>query len=79
MSVRGRKLQYHVDFVPALLLSYLSFDPEDEGDMFLRNVGLSQNYAALRPRRHSLPRETQIQHILIYLLLTAILCRGEIR
>jgi hypothetical protein len=29
----------------------LLFDPEDVGDIFLRNVGLSPNYKALQPRR----------------------------
>jgi hypothetical protein len=29
----------------------LLFDPEDEGDMFLRNIGLSPYYTALQARR----------------------------
>lgn len=35
----------HADF----LLGLLS-DPKDEGDMFLRNVGLSPKLTALKPR-----------------------------
>jgi hypothetical protein len=32
----------------------LFFDPEDGGDMFLRNVGrLSKNYTALYPKRRN--------------------------
>jgi hypothetical protein len=30
----------------------IHFDPEDGGDMFLRNIGLSPIYAALQPRRY---------------------------
>jgi hypothetical protein len=37
------------------LLGFL-FDFEDEGDMFLRNFGLSPNYTALQPRK------SDIQH-----------------
>jgi hypothetical protein len=29
----------------------LLFDPEDGGDMFLRNVGISLKYAALKSRK----------------------------
>jgi hypothetical protein len=32
------------------------FDPEDEGDIFLRNVGLYPNYTSLQPRRKSFSR-----------------------
>jgi hypothetical protein len=31
------------------------FDPEEKGDMFLRNVRLSPNYTALHPRRQLPP------------------------
>jgi hypothetical protein len=31
----------------------LFFDPDNGGDMLLRNVGLSLNYKALQPRSHS--------------------------
>jgi hypothetical protein len=27
----------------------MSYDPEDGGDVFLRNVGLSPNYMAIEP------------------------------
>jgi hypothetical protein len=29
----------------------LPFDPEDSGDMYLRNDGISPDYMALQPRR----------------------------
>jgi hypothetical protein len=39
----------HADFSLGLF-----FDPEDEGDIFLRNVGwLSTNYTELYPRRQN--------------------------
>jgi hypothetical protein len=47
----------------AFLLRLL-FDPEDGGDMFLRNVALSPNYTALQPKERILPshsRENQLQ------------------
>jgi hypothetical protein len=31
----------------------LLFNPEDGGDVFLRNFGVSSNYTALQPRRKS--------------------------
>jgi hypothetical protein len=35
-----------------LVLAEIFFDPEDGGDMFLRNVGcISTDYTALHPRR----------------------------
>jgi hypothetical protein len=35
-----------------LVLAEIFFDPEDEGDMFLRNVGcISIEYTASHPRR----------------------------
>jgi hypothetical protein len=42
-----------IDLQPASIgfLLGLHFDPEDEGDMFLRSVWLSPNYTALQPRR----------------------------
>jgi hypothetical protein len=35
----------------AVLLLGLFFGPEDGGDMFIRNVGLSPIYTASQPRR----------------------------
>jgi hypothetical protein len=42
----GGKLTISADFFLRLL-----FDSEDRGDLFLRNFGLSQNYAVLQSRR----------------------------
>jgi hypothetical protein len=38
----------------AVVMLGLIFYPEDEGDMFLRNVRLSPKYSAIRPRRPDL-------------------------
>jgi hypothetical protein len=37
--------------VSACILLGSLFDPEEGGDMFLRNIGLSHNYTAFEPRR----------------------------
>jgi hypothetical protein len=37
-----------------IILISLFFDPEDEGDMLLQNIGwISGDYIALRPRRRN--------------------------
>jgi hypothetical protein len=57
------------------------FDPEDEGDMFLRNVAFSTDYTALQPRRPlaSLQVQTVSQNMDAYstfLLLTVSMATG---
>jgi hypothetical protein len=49
----SNKLAVELSLPPASagLLLGLLFGPEDGGDMYLRNILLSSNYMALRPRR----------------------------
>jgi hypothetical protein len=50
MKITNYKVASGYLFQVGFLISLL-FDPEDEGDMFLRNVGcLSTGYTALYPR-----------------------------
>jgi hypothetical protein len=52
-SVRLSRLQAHLSCSPASagFLFNLLFDPEDGGDMFLRNFGLCPKYTVLQPSR----------------------------
>jgi hypothetical protein len=48
----SKQASYAYYLLPAGILLRLFYNPEDRGDMFLRNVGwLSTDYMALCPRR----------------------------
>jgi hypothetical protein len=71
----GRRLsQARNQQVNLSLLPDSSFDPEDGGDIFLRDVGMSQNYIPLQPTWHSLHTHRRINlnsskcHLYIYLV-----------
>jgi hypothetical protein len=71
VSTSGSKRQAHRSLLPASAGFFLGlfFDPEDEGNMFLRNVGtVSPDYTALQARipysSQSSLRESEIQQFL---------------
>jgi hypothetical protein len=49
----SRRRRTEISFLPAYAVFFLSllFCREDEGDVFLWNVGLSPNYTKLQPKR----------------------------
>jgi hypothetical protein len=55
--IQGRRIRNHYEASSKLLLG-LFFDPDDGGDMFLRNIRrLSMNYLALYPRDKTLRKD----------------------
>jgi hypothetical protein len=58
-----------------LLVVSLFFYPEDGGDMFLRNVGLTPNKTVLQPMERNLhSSDTQPQHIKYLQSVTTVSC-----
>jgi hypothetical protein len=53
-SCKGYATCCHLSPAACCFLASLSFDPEDGGDTFLRNVGLRTEYTALCPRMETL-------------------------